>query len=82
MDIKLILSPTEQTPLTVVIDPNDQKDLLTLLALPKTDDQVTFTDSDGTDKRYVVDRICHIYGLKAYGSSIASHTREIHMYLT
>lgn len=75
MDIKFILSPTERTLLTVVIDSNDQEDLLTLLALPKTDD-------DGTDKHYVVDRIYHVYGLKAYGSGIVSHTREIHMYLT
>lgn len=77
MDIKLIQSPTDRTLLTVAIDPNNPKDLLTLLALPKTGDRVTFTDDDGTDKRYVVDRICHVYGLKAYGSGIASHTRKI-----
>lgn len=80
MNIKPILSPTNQTLLTVAVDPNDPKNLFTLLALPKTGDQVAFTDDDGTDKRYVVDRICHIYSVKTYSSSIASDTREIRVY--
>lgn len=81
MNIKPILSPTNQTLLTVAVDPNDPKNLFTLLALPKTGDQVAFTDDDGTDKRYVVDHICHVYSVKAYGSSIASHTLKIRAYL-